>query len=99
MDKKTTGIIGWLWIIGWLIAYLAGDKEGAKFHLNQALVWNIINIAVSIVGGILSSFWVISVLVGIVEVALFVFWIIGLVHACKDEEIPLPIIGGIQILK
>ena len=24
--------------IGWIVAFCAGDKEGAKFHLNQALV-------------------------------------------------------------
>ena len=38
MDKKTTGIVAYLTWIGWLIALLAGDKEGAKFHINQALV-------------------------------------------------------------
>ena len=38
MDKKITGIVAYITWIGWLIAFLAGDKEGAKFHLNQALV-------------------------------------------------------------
>ena len=38
MDKKTTGIIAYLTWIGFLVAILAGDKEGAKFHINQALV-------------------------------------------------------------
>ena len=50
MDKKVTGIIAYLTLIGWLIAYLAGDKEGAKFHLNQALVLAICNIANVIIG-------------------------------------------------
>ena len=35
MDKKITGVVGYITWIGWLIAYLLGDKEGAKFHLNQ----------------------------------------------------------------
>ena len=38
MDRKTTGIIAYLTLVGWLIAFCAGDREGAKFHLNQALV-------------------------------------------------------------
>jgi len=38
MDAKTTSIVAYLTWIGLLIAVLAGDKEGAKFHVNQALV-------------------------------------------------------------
>ena len=38
MNKKTTGIIAYITWIGWIVAFCAGDKEGAKFHLNQALV-------------------------------------------------------------
>ena len=38
MDSKTTGIVAYLTWIGLLIAILAGDKQGAKFHVNQALV-------------------------------------------------------------
>ena len=38
MNKKTTGIIAYITWIGLIVAFCAGDKEGAKFHLNQALV-------------------------------------------------------------
>ena len=38
MDKKTTGIVAYLTGIGLIIALVLGDREGAKFHLNQALV-------------------------------------------------------------
>lgn len=34
MDKKVTGILAYITWIGWLVAFFAGDKEGAKFHLN-----------------------------------------------------------------
>ena len=96
MDKKLTGIFAYIGVIFWLIAYLAGDKEGAKFHLNQGLVLIIIGIANGVVGliPILGSIvsWVISV-------ALLVLAIMGIVAAAKDEEKPLPVIGGIRILK
>ena len=38
MDTKTTSIVAYITWIGLLIAFCAGDREGAKFHLNQALV-------------------------------------------------------------
>ena len=38
MDAKTTGIVAYLTWIGLLIAISLGDREGAKFHVNQALV-------------------------------------------------------------
>ena len=97
MDKKTTGIVAYLTVIGWLIAFLAGDKEGAKFHLNQALVIVLIGLAASIilplipiVGGLLSL---------VVNVAQWVFIILGIISAAKDEEKELPFIGAIKILK
>ncbi len=96
MDKKMTGIVAYITWVGLIIAFCAGDKEGAKFHLNQALViWLGYVIAavvafVPFVGGIVAL---------VLEVYLFVMFIMGLVAAIKEEEKPLPLIGGIKILK
>ena len=95
MNKIATGIVAYIGIIGWVIAFLAGDKEGAKFHLNQALVLNII----SIVLGILSNIRIIGIVASVLSIVVFVFAIIGLVSAAKNQEKELPIIGKIQILK
>lgn len=95
MTKKATGIIAYITIIGWLIAYLAGDKEGAKFHLNQALV---INLALIILN-ILQWIPVIKYVASICYIVVFVFWILGLVYACQDNEKEVPLLGGIKILK
>lgn len=95
MDKKVTGIVAYITWIGWIIAYLAGDKEGAKFHLNQALVL----LLISLVGGVIACIPFIGTILGmVVEVAVVVLWILGIVTAIKGEEKPLPIIGGIKIL-
>ena len=96
MDKKLTGIIAYLTLIGWIIAYLVGDKEGAKFHLNQALVLAICNMANTVIGmipiiGTIASF--------IISIVLLVFVIMGIISAAKEEEKELPIIGSIKILK
>ena len=86
MNKKTTGIIAYITWIGWIVAFCAGDKEGAKFHLNQALVILIGQIIASAVNFILSIF-------------LFVCWIMGLIYACQEQEKEVPLIGQIKILK
>ena len=36
MDRKLTGIVAYLTFVGWILAYVAGDQQGAWFHLNQA---------------------------------------------------------------
>lgn len=88
MDKKVTSIVAYIGWIGWLIAFLAGDKEGAKFHLNSSLVIYL-----------LFLLSIIPVLGWIVSIFAAVMWIMGLVNAIKQEEKPLPLIGKITILK
>lgn len=79
MNKKTTGIIAYITWIGWIVAFCAGDKEGAKFHLNQALVILIGQIVAAVinyipyVGGIVGA---------ILSIFLFVCWIMGLIYVC-----------------
>ena len=95
MDKKTTGIVAYITFIGWLIAFLAGDKEGAKFHLNQSLLLvlgNVVVLGLGFIPVIKNFTWILSLI-------LFAFWIIGIYHAIKEEEKELPLIGGIKILK
>jgi uncharacterized membrane protein len=96
MDKKTTGIVAYITLIGWLIAFLAGDKEGAKFHLNQALVITL----GSIISGIISRIPVVGTKISLVlGIFLFVCWILGLIAACNGEEKEVPLIGKIKILQ
>lgn len=95
MDKKVTGIVSYFTLIGWLIAYLAGDKEGAKFHLNQSLVLLIANIVVSILGFIPY----VGLVTWIINIFLFVCWILGLIAAIKEEEKEIPLLGQIKLLK
>lgn len=97
MSKKTTGIVAYITWIGWIVAFLAGDKEGAKFHLNQALVLWICNIVISILTQIPNV--IVLAVASIISIFLFVCWILGLVNACKEQEKELPLIGKIKILK
>ena len=94
MNRKTTGIVAYLTIIGWLIAFIAGDKEGAKFHLNQGLVISIGYIISGIIGRLPIIWWVSY----IVNIFLFVCLIIGLIGAAQDQEKEAPLIGAIRLL-
>lgn len=96
MNKKVTSIFAYLGIIFWLIAFLAGDKEGAKFHLNQGLVLFLVSLIGSVVSLIPFVGWILGC---VISIAVLVFMIMGIVSACKDEEKPLPLIGKIQLLK
>lgn len=75
MNKKTTGIVAYITWIGWIIAFFAGDKEGAKFHLNQALVIFLAGIVCSIIARITI---VGAIIGGIASIVVFIFWIMGL---------------------
>ena len=93
MGKKLTAVLAYFSLLLWVIAYVVGDKEGAKHHLNQALVLNL----ASIIAGIVSN---IIPIVGLVSgIIILVFAIMGIVAAVKGEDKKLPIIGDIQILK
>ena len=96
MDKKTTGIVAYITLIGWIIAFCAGVREGAKLHLNQTLVLWIANIAGMVLSFIPFIGWLLNFILGI---AILVFWIMGLISAIKDDDKPLPLIGGIEIIK
>ena len=96
MDTKTTGIVAYLTWIGLLIAFLAGDKEGAKFHINQALVIFLFEIAGGIVAAIPVVGWIVG---GAWSIFMLVCWIMGLISAVKEEEKEVPLVGKIHIIK
>jgi uncharacterized membrane protein len=88
MDARTTGIVAYITLIGLIIALVAGDKEGAKFHVNQALVIFLFGLlgVIPCIGQIWAIF-------------IFVCWIMGLIAAINEEEKPVPLIGGITLIK
>lgn len=95
MSKKATAIVAYVFgVIGVLIGILAGDKEGAKFDLNQALILGI----AYIVFYVISRIPVIGLVGSIGCLAVFVLEIMGIINAAKGEEKALPLVGGIKIL-
>lgn len=95
MDRKATGIVAYLTIIGWFVAYFVGDKEGAKFHLNQGLVVNLVLVVLTVLGRIPIIGW----FAGILALAVIACDILGIVYACQDQEKEIPLLGIIKLLK
>lgn len=103
-DGKTAGIISYLTIIGWLIAYFAlhKDKETSlgSYQLRQTLLFHIVSMVVYWAAGFLvgmiflsSSITLSLALIGIVRLALFILWIIGFIGAVQGEKKPIPLMG------
>ena len=88
MDAKTTGVVAYITWIGWIIAYVAGDREGAKFHLNQALVLQIFGFLSFV--PYLGTLW---------SIFIYICSIIGFVAAINGEENEVPLLGSIRIIK
>ena len=94
-NAKLTSIVGYLTFIGFLIAYLTGDKENAKVHLNNCVLLLI----GSFISTILNSIEAFKLFGTLLSLAIFVYWWIGFIWACQDKQKELPFIGSIHILK
>ena len=97
--------LGPLFIVGLV---MDPDNQRVRFHVNQGIVllitWVVLGFATGIVSLIIG--WIpfvgslIRAILGLVAggggIALM---IVGIIHAANDELTPLPIIGGIEVLK
>jgi uncharacterized membrane protein len=98
-DVEKNKVMAVLAYILFLIPLLAAkESKFAMFHTNQGLVLFLGAIAVNIVGGIIPILgWFVILPLG--NLFIFILAIIGIINAAKGEAKPLPLIGGIKILK
>ena len=88
MNKRVTGIVAYLTFIGFIIAIIFGDKDGAKFHLNQALVIMLFSLLIFV--PCVGCIW---------EIFIVICWFIGFIAAINEEEKEVPLIGSVRIIK
>jgi uncharacterized membrane protein len=94
--NKTMGILAY--IIFFIPLLAAKDSKFAMYHANQGLVLFLASVAIYIVGMIIPIIgWFLIIPLG--QIAILVFAILGIINASKGEMKPLPLIGGINILK
>lgn len=100
-NAKTWSIVGYIFPILFFIPLVMEDLKDnkySKFHANQQLVLLLAGVVVNIVGGIIPILgWFIILPLG--SLLLIIIAIIGIINGVKEATKPLPIIGGIDIIK
>ncbi len=94
-ENKAIAAISYIGILC-LVGVFCGKDDFTRYHANQGLVLWIVGLANTLIAIIPVIGWIVS---GVVGVACFVFMILGIINACGGKKAPLPLIGGIQILK
>ena len=98
-NGKTTAIVSYITIIGWLIAYFAMHQSKktslGSYHLRQTLLLFICAIVYQIVVMIITmAVPAIGLILSLLSLAFLVLWIMGLIAAINGEEKPMPLIGA-----
>lgn len=99
--QKVVYSLCYLWgILFFLPLILYKDNEQAKRHANEGLVLLLFSVIGNAVFGILSSFMgFFGIIAGVYSVLLLILGIIGIVYVVTDKDEPLPLLGGIRIIK
>jgi uncharacterized membrane protein len=107
-NGKTAGIISYLTIIGWLIAFFAMHKDNktdlGSYQLRQTLLFHIVSMvvywilgmifaAIFFSSGFTTGWFSVIAINWILRVGFFILWIIGFIGAINGEKKPIPLIG------
>lgn len=103
-DKnKVFGILAYLGFFCFVPIIVAKDSPYAKYHANQGLVLFLAEIATMIITSALVFIPFIGIVVYFLHGALLIIFlvmsILGIVNAAAGKCVPLPVIGGVKILK
>ena len=106
--KKGKAILAYLAILVLIPIFTAKDDLYTRFHANQGLVIFIINILINGISQSTANMvsemsfvpaLIVSGLLGLLGIFFFVLNIIGIINAATGKMKPLPLIGGIKLLK
>lgn len=106
-SEKVYSVLAYFWIL-WLVPAIAGGSSFSKYHANQGLVLFIVETVLGVIDGILFFIigkipfiggLVVGILGGVIGLIFLLYAIIGIVNVVNGETKPLPIIGGVNIIK
>jgi uncharacterized membrane protein len=108
-DNKLMAILAYIGVLV-LVPLLTGAHKTspfAKYHTNQGVVLFIVEAAYGIVCGTLSAIfswipffgWVVTSALGLPSLVLLGFCIFGIFNAVNGKTRPLPVIGGVTLIK
>jgi uncharacterized membrane protein len=106
-DGRTMAILAYILFFIPLLTGAHKDSPFVHFHTNQGTVLFIVAAIYGFVYGILSVVlallpvvgWALILVLGIISVIFPILCIVGIVNAVNGKMQPLPVIGGIQVIK
>jgi uncharacterized membrane protein len=102
-SNKVFGILAYLSFLCFVPIIVAKDSPYAKYHANQGLVLFLCEVAAIIVTAALVFIPFIGIIVYFLHLILsllfLVLSILGIINAAAGKCVPLPVIGGIKLLK
>ena len=106
-NDKLMGVLAYLGILVLVPLLAAKESKFAQYHAKQGITLFAAEIVLMVlywVAGLAAVFtggigFLLFPILGLVWLGLVVLSIIGIINAVNGEEKPLPIIGGIQLMK
>lgn len=101
-NEKIWGIIGYIIPILFFVPLVMDDLKNnpySKFHANQQLNFLLFLVIGYIVSSVLMLVLIGFLLYFLVLIGNVVFLVLGIINAAQGKQKPLPLIGGIEIIK
>lgn len=99
MSNKAIGIVAYITIIGWIIAFIVHKGKDNKsklagYHIEQSLGLIIVAVILAVIGNILVAIaGIFSFILLLINLAIIVLWVLGLLNAINEKHEPIPLIG------
>jgi len=105
--NKIFGILAYIGILCLVPILAAKDSPYGKYHANQGLVLFLLEIVIMIslyiinvvVLSVIPALYMVTAILGLIWVAPLILLILGIINAAAGKCVPLPVIGGIKLLK
>ena len=112
-DKKVMAYLSYIGILSLIPFFSEKNDEFVQYHAKQGLNLFIIEVAFTIISQILFvianadifgvTFWFLALIITIfsrfIYALFFAMSILGIVNVSKGLQVPLPVLGSIQIIK
>jgi len=101
-NDKLMGVLAYLGILVIVPILAGGNSKFVKYHANQGLVNLLFAIALGVLGFVLAFIPYINFILIFFWLLYFVptiFAILGIINVINGEQKPLPLIGGITLIK
>ena len=95
-NEKAMSILAYFWILFFLPLVVCPNSAFGRYHANQGLVLLLFSMACNMMWIIPVLGWIIAAVGGLFA---FACLILGVINAAQGRMSPLPLIGGIVLIK